>query len=173
MVKKPTLLSTAVSKDLSLQILSIIDRFFTGVVVSGDVLETLNAEDFHSDLIRGLLVKVNLIRRGRISCLLSVKPAVTNIFGGFHGGAVASVAEMVSIACARTVVGKDKELFLGELSTSYLSLAPRNTELKVDASVVRSGRNLTVIAVEFKIKDSEKLVYTSRATFYNMPFASL
>ena len=47
------------------------------------------------------------------------------------------------------------------------------TELKVDASVVRSGRNLTVIAVEFKIRDSEKLVYTSRATFYNMPVASL
>lgn len=43
----------------------------------------------------------------------------------------------------------------------------------VDACVVRSGRNLTVVAVEFKMKDSDKLVYTSRATFYNMPVASL
>ncbi|GMP61598.1 hypothetical protein CsSME_00023998 [Camellia sinensis var. sinensis] len=96
-----------------------------------------------------------------------------NVYGGLHGGAVASVAEMVSIACARTVVGKDKELFLGELGISYLSAAPRNAELNVNASVVRSGRNLTVIAVEFKVKDSERLAYTSRATFYNMPVASL
>ncbi|GFZ21062.1 hypothetical protein Acr_29g0002240 [Actinidia rufa] len=67
----------AVSKDRSSQILSIIDRFFSGVGVSGDVQETFNAEDFHSDLISGLLVKVDLNPRGRISCLLSVKPAVT------------------------------------------------------------------------------------------------
>lgn len=43
-----------------------------------------------------------------------------------HGGAVASVAEILSVACARTVVGKEKELFLGESSTSYLSSAPDN-----------------------------------------------
>ncbi|PSS11717.1 Esterase [Actinidia chinensis var. chinensis] len=171
--KNTQILSPPPPTAASSQIFSRVDRFFINFGVSGDVPETCNAKDFHSDLIRGLLVKVDVIRRGRISCLLSVKPAVANIYGGFHGGAVASVAEMVSNACARTVVGKDKELFLGELSTSYLSAAPRNAELKVDASVVRSGRNLTVIAVEFKVKDSEKLVYTSRATFYNMPVASL
>lgn len=43
----------------------------------------------------------------------------------------------------------------------------------VEGSVVRSGRNLTVIAIEFRLKDNEKLVYTSRATFYNAPIASL
>ncbi|KAI8543824.1 hypothetical protein RHMOL_Rhmol08G0249200 [Rhododendron molle] len=96
-----------------------------------------------------------------------------NIYGTLHGGAVASVAEIMSIACARTVVGEDKELFLGELSTTYLSAATRNAELTVDASVIRSGRSLTVIAVEFKVKDTGKLVYTSHATFYNTPVASL
>lgn len=43
----------------------------------------------------------------------------------------------------------------------------------VDASVVRSGRNLTVVLVEFKLEESGKLVYTSRSTFYHMPAASL
>lgn len=43
-----------------------------------------------------------------------------------HGGAVASIAERVAIACARTMVAEDKELFLGELSISYLSAALRN-----------------------------------------------
>ena len=43
----------------------------------------------------------------------------------------------------------------------------------VDASVVRSGRNLTIVAIEFKLKDTERLTYLCRATFYNMPVASL
>lgn len=49
-----------------------------------------------------------------------------NFYSGFHGGAIAAVAEAVSMACARTLVAKDKELFLGELSISYLSSATKN-----------------------------------------------
>lgn len=90
-----------------------------------------------------------------------------------RGGVVASVAEEVSMACAKTVVGEKEELFLGEMSISYLSSAPCNAELKVDASVTRSERNLTVVAAEFRLKDSGNLMYTSRATFYNMPISSL
>lgn len=41
-----------------------------------------------------------------------------------HGGSVGAVAERVAIACARTVVDENKDLFLGELSISYLSAAP-------------------------------------------------
>ena len=47
-------------------------------------------------------------------------------YNNFHGGAIAAVAEKVSYACARTVVAKDKDIFLGELSISYLSSAPVN-----------------------------------------------
>ena len=49
-----------------------------------------------------------------------------NIFGALHGGAIAAVAEMVSIACARTVVVEDKDIFLGELGITYLSSVPIN-----------------------------------------------
>ena len=49
-----------------------------------------------------------------------------NYFRGVHGGAVASVAEAMSLACARTIVSEDKEIFLGELSVSYLSSAPKD-----------------------------------------------
>ncbi|CAI9769542.1 unnamed protein product [Fraxinus pennsylvanica] len=69
--------------------------------------------------------------------------------------------------------GKDKSLFLGGLSISYLSAAPHNAEVIVDGSVVRSGRNLTVVAVEFRHKESGRLAFITRATFYNMPIASL
>lgn len=49
-----------------------------------------------------------------------------NVYGTMHGGSVGSVTEMLAIACARTVVAEDKELFLGEMSVSYLSGAPTN-----------------------------------------------
>jgi hypothetical protein len=57
-------------------------------------------------------------------CLLSV--GLQNVYRTVHGGAIAAVAEMMSIASARTVVAEDKELFLGELSMSYLSGARNN-----------------------------------------------
>ncbi|CAK9180045.1 unnamed protein product [Ilex paraguariensis] len=107
-------------------------------------------------------------------CIYTFSPYIfLNAYGGLHGGAVAAVAEMVSIACARTVVSKDKDLFLGELSMSYLFAAPRNAEVIVDASVVRSGRNVTAVTVEFRLGESGGVVYTAKATFYNMPVASL
>ncbi|XP_076948694.1 uncharacterized protein LOC143621044 [Bidens hawaiensis] len=149
-----------------------ISSFIKACGGGGEVPAKYDVEEFSADLIRSVL-KVQHIHRGRVTCILTVKPCVLNAYNTFHGGAVGSVAEMVAIACARTVVKEDKELFLGELSISYLAAAVKHAEVIVDASVVRSGRNLTVVAIEFKLKDSERLTYLCRATFYNMPAASL
>lgn len=46
-------------------------------------------------------------------------------------------------------------------------------ELIVDGSIVRSGKNVTVVATELKFKKTGKLAFTSRATFYNIPVAKL
>ena len=40
-----------------------------------------------------------------------------------------AVADAISIACARTLVAEDKELFLGEQSLSYLAAATTNVSL--------------------------------------------
>ena len=55
-------------------------------------------------------------------CILDLQ----NFYGTLHGGSVASFVESLSTACARTVVAEDKELFLGEITLSYLSAAPIN-----------------------------------------------
>ncbi|KAG2380387.1 uncharacterized protein HKW66_Vig0171660 [Vigna angularis] len=96
-----------------------------------------------------------------------------NTFGTLHGGSVGTLTEILSTACARTVVAEDKELFLGEISMSYMSATPANEEVLANASVVKSGRNLTVVAVQFKLKKSGNMAYSTRATFYNMPLSSL
>ncbi|XP_022934057.1 acyl-coenzyme A thioesterase 13-like [Cucurbita moschata] len=131
-----------------------------------------NTEGFYSDISRNHLRQLSL-ERGRITYLLIVKPVVSNIYGFLHGGFVAAAAEFSSIACARTVLGEDKALFLGELSISYLSGAPQNAEVVVDASVLRSGKSLTIISIEFRLQKTGKLVYTARSTLYSMPMPKL
>ncbi|KAI3964232.1 hypothetical protein MKX01_026377 [Papaver californicum] len=75
-----------------------------------------------SEMMKDLL-KVDRIEHGRIICNLTVITRVTNPYGTLHGGVVATVAKLVAMACARTVVNEDKELLLGELSISYPSSA--------------------------------------------------
>ncbi|XAR63108.1 Acyl-CoA hydrolase [Bertholletia excelsa] len=167
--EKPSAISPT---DLSSDSLPAAINFLIKVGLNGNVPSQFQRKDFFSELF-GALLKIDCIERGSLSCFLTVKPPAMNAYGGLHGGSVASVAELVSIACAKTVVGKDKEIFLGELGISYVSAAPRNAVLKIDARVVRSGKNVAVIATEFKNKDSGRLAFISRATFYNMPIASL
>ncbi|KAG6477855.1 acyl-coenzyme A thioesterase 13 [Zingiber officinale] len=126
---------------------------------------------FYSDLHRSIL-KVDRVERGRVICSLTVDSAVANKYKTLHGGAVASVAEMVSLACAKTVAG-DKDFFLGELTTAYLSSASLNEVITVDAFILRQGRSVVVTSVNFSTKTTGKLLYTSRSTFYIMPVASL
>ncbi|CAA3021417.1 Hypothetical predicted protein [Olea europaea subsp. europaea] len=120
--------STTISKDIPSEALELITHFYNGTGVFHKIKPEHNVKDSFSNLIGGVL-KVITIQRGKISCLLTIKPPTLNAYGGMHGGSVGAVAERVATACARTVVGKDKSLFLGELSISYLSAAPRNVSL--------------------------------------------
>ncbi|CAM8914170.1 unnamed protein product [Rhodiola kirilowii] len=99
--------------------------FMKSMGVGETIPENCDGKDFYSDLVAAIL-NVDQVQRGKISCFVTVKPFVTNFYGGLHGGAVAVVTQKVSEACARTVVAADKEIFLGELSLSYLSAAPMN-----------------------------------------------
>ncbi|KAK4263421.1 hypothetical protein QN277_028830 [Acacia crassicarpa] len=140
--------------------------------INESLRQTSHANGFFSEFIRSF-INVERVERGRIICTVSVKPPISNYFDTLHGGGLASVAELISIACARTVVAEDKQIFLGEISMSYLSGAPVTAEVTADASVVKSGRNLTVVVLEFKLKKTEKLIYKGHATFYNYPLAKL
>ncbi|KAH7849418.1 hypothetical protein Vadar_017521 [Vaccinium darrowii] len=69
--------TTVISKDLSSEVVSQITGFFDRRGISENIPHNYTIKDSHSDFIRGLFVKIDLVQRGRISCLLSVKPAVT------------------------------------------------------------------------------------------------
>ena len=48
---------------------------------------------------------------------------------------MAAIAERVAIASARTLVSEEKPLFLGELSTSYLSSAPIDVSFSIPSLI--------------------------------------
>ncbi|EOA24791.1 hypothetical protein CARUB_v10018071mg [Capsella rubella] len=163
--------ATSVSKEIDPNHVLMVADFFKAIAPDSSVNDFTSFDSF------SVLFQSNTralsISRGRVSCSLVVTPALSNFFNGLHGGAVASIAERVAMACVKTVVSEDKHLFLGELSMSYLSSAPISSELVVEASVVRTGRNLSVVTVEFKIKETMKVTYLSRATFYHSLISKL
>ncbi|KAL4363094.1 hypothetical protein GQ457_04G031890 [Hibiscus cannabinus] len=164
--------TTAESEERSPPYASSVMRFLERIGISDPEVENYSSKDFYSVLLCNHL-KTHTLQRGHVTCFTTVKPPITNFFGGLHGGVVAAIAERVAVATARTVVGEDKDIFLGELAMSYLSSATINAELIVDGSVIRSGRNITLIAIEFKMRTTGELVYSCRATFYNSPIAKL
>ncbi|XVF22608.1 hypothetical protein REPUB_Repub12eG0186000 [Reevesia pubescens] len=117
--------STTKSDDRSLPYASDVLRFFKSVGISDPNVENYSSKDFYSNLLCNQL-KTDTVRRGHVTCFATVKPPIANYFGGLHGGAVAAIAERVAIATAWTVVGEDKDIFLGELAMSYLSAAPKD-----------------------------------------------
>uniref|UniRef100_A0A0E0LK96 Thioesterase domain-containing protein n=1 Tax=Oryza punctata TaxID=4537 RepID=A0A0E0LK96_ORYPU len=148
-------------------------RFFQGLGVGVPLPAHAELPAAYSALVRGILSSAAVSPAPpRVSCTLSVSPAAVNAYDTLHGGMVAAVAEAVGMACARAAAG-DKEMFLGELSTAYLSAARLNSEVEVEAQILRKGRSVVVTTVEFRLKDTKKLCYLSRATFYIMPVASL
>ncbi|KAI3964233.1 hypothetical protein MKX01_026378 [Papaver californicum] len=146
--------------------------FLQGRGAFGKPNEASERKGLFSDRMLDLL-KVDQIERGRIICRLTVTPLVTNSYGTLHGGAVAAVAKLVAMACARTVVDEDKELSLGELSMSYHSASAINVELEVVGCIVKSGRNVTTASVEFRVKGMKKATYTARTTFFTSPISKL
>uniref|UniRef100_A0A7N2MDL9 Thioesterase domain-containing protein n=1 Tax=Quercus lobata TaxID=97700 RepID=A0A7N2MDL9_QUELO len=194
--------SKTVANNVSAEDVSTITGFFQNVGVSdtNSLPDYCNNKYFYSNIIRHAL-KPDQVLRGRLTCILTVTPALGNFYGSLHGGSLAAICEVVSIACARTVVAEDKDVFLGDMSISYLSAAPINmpnsgclgtecdnlnlngkcsivvqnweADVIIDCSVVRGGRNLTVVATEFKVKKTGQLAYTARAIFYNMPIAKI
>ncbi|XP_061340185.1 uncharacterized protein LOC133286749 [Gastrolobium bilobum] len=164
--------SLKISKEINFRRASETLDFFR--VMGANIIdpENTNTHGFYNGFLRSF-IKVDHIQRGRLACTVVAKAPICNGFGTLHGGAVGSFVEVLSTACARTVVAEDKELFLGEISISYLSATPINEEVLANASVVKTGRNLTVVALEFKLKKTGNFLYITHATFYNMPVASL
>ncbi|XP_057805727.1 uncharacterized protein LOC131020733 [Salvia miltiorrhiza] len=139
--------------------------------MGGIVGAEYNVNDSFSTVVGGALKLVST-ERAKICCILHVKPPILNANGILFGGAVAAVAERVAIGCAATILGHS-QLCVGEFTISYLAPAPPNAEIIVNASVINGGRNVAVVALDFRLKESQRLAYVSRVTLYKIPLSNL
>ena len=68
--------TASISEDVPEKHVNDVLRFLKGVGISDPVPDHCDTKDFYSYLIRGILKPLN-IQRGRVTCLVSVKPAFT------------------------------------------------------------------------------------------------
>ena len=109
------------TKEKHPQYVSAVKLMFEDEEISGSVPEICNTKDFYSDLIRAHL-KPQTILRGRVSCLLSITPAINVTISTFLSLFCFFVINFIFLVCCilgtvqllRKCIGKEIE---GKLST--------------------------------------------------------
>nr|CAD1838861.1 unnamed protein product [Ananas comosus var. bracteatus] len=109
-------------------------------------LSSLPSRFYDAFVLRGL--RVDAAERGRLLCSLSVPPRLLNTGNFLHGGATASLIDLV-----------------GSAAISYLDAAYAHEEIEIEAKVLRAGKAVGVATVELRKKNG-KLIAQARYTKY-------
>lgn len=110
-----------------------------------------------------LEIRLSELALGKVTMFMPVKPDKhTNLFGVAHGGAVASLADVVmGIACAT----HGNRIVTIELNINYVKNGQSNSDLYATGSVIHAGRQ-TMVA-EGEIYDNQRvLLAKARGTFF-------
>lgn len=89
---------------------------------------------------------------GRVVLDLPVRPAVTQQNGFVHAGAVATLADAAAGAAALSLMPDDKDVLSVEFKVNLLSPGV-GERLRATATVVRSGRTITVVGADVRAVD--------------------
>ncbi|XP_058091159.1 uncharacterized protein LOC131237430 [Magnolia sinica] len=110
-------------------------------------------------------IHVDLIEPGRVLCSLRVPPRFLNTGNFLHGGATASLIDLVGSAAIFTVGAPTSGVSL-EINVSYLDAAFLDEEIEIEAKVLRVGRAVGVVSVELRKKKTGKIIAQGRHTKY-------
>ncbi|KNA03064.1 hypothetical protein SOVF_212720 [Spinacia oleracea] len=123
---------------------------------------------FDPFIIHGL--RVDLIEPGRVLCSINVPPRLLNTANTLHGGAIASLVDLVGSAVIYTVGAPSTGVSV-EINVSYLDAALADEEIEIEGKALRVGKSLAVVSVELRKKASGKIVAQGRHTKY-LPVSS-
>ncbi|RWR82029.1 acyl-coenzyme A thioesterase 13 [Cinnamomum micranthum f. kanehirae] len=102
------------------------------------------------DLFMNHGIRLDLIEPGRICCSFKVPQRLLNEGNFMHGGATASLVDIVGAAAVFTVAPVTGVSI--EISVSYLDTACLDEELEIEAKVLRVGKTVGVVSVELRKK---------------------
>ncbi|XP_074270360.1 uncharacterized protein LOC141594048 [Silene latifolia] len=112
-------------------------------------------------------LQATVIEPGRILCTFKVPPRLVNTANTLHGGAIASLVDLMGTAVIFTVaVGAPTTGVSVEINVSYLDAVILDEEIEIEAKVLRVGKSIGVVSVELRKKANGKIVAQGRHTKY-------
>jgi len=118
---------------------------------------------FEPFVMQGL--RVDLVEPGRIICSMKVPPRLLNTGNFLHGGATATLVDLVGSAVIYTV-GAPVTGVSVEINVSYLDAAYAGEEIEIEAMPLRIGKAIAVVSVELRRKTTGKIIARGRHTKY-------
>ncbi|KAL0752770.1 hypothetical protein Bca101_090437 [Brassica carinata] len=110
-------------------------------------------------------IKVDLIEPGRIVCSMKVQPHLLNAGKFLHGGAMATVVDLIGTAAIYTNVDSDQSEGVSvEINVSYLDAAFLDEEIEIESRALRVGKAVAVASVELRRKKNGKMIAQGRHT---------
>ncbi|KAG8383344.1 hypothetical protein BUALT_Bualt04G0002700 [Buddleja alternifolia] len=110
-------------------------------------------------------IKIDHIERGRILCSFTVPPRLLNSGNTLHGGATAALVDVVGSAVIHTMGAPTTGVSV-EINVSYLDGAYVGEEIEIESKVLRVGKAIAVVSVEFRSKKTGKTIAQGRHTKY-------
>ncbi|GAB2218513.1 hypothetical protein Droror1_Dr00001738 [Drosera rotundifolia] len=126
-------------------------------------IESLPERFFDPLIMQG--VRPVLIEPGRVVCSFRVPPRLLNTANTLHGGAIASLVDLVGSAAIFTAGAPFTGVSV-EISVSYLDGAGVDEEIEIEARNLRVGKAVAVVSVELRKKDTGKIIAQGRHTKY-------
>ncbi|KAF8111691.1 hypothetical protein N665_0073s0049 [Sinapis alba] len=117
-------------------------------------------------------IKVDLIEPGRIVCSMKVQPHLLNAGNSLHGGATATLVDLIGSAVIYTT-GVPHSGVSVEINVSYLDAAFLDEEIEIESKALRVGKAVAVVSVELRKKKNGKLIAQGRHTKYLAPRSKL
>ncbi|KAI9164819.1 hypothetical protein LWI28_002670 [Acer negundo] len=130
---------------------------------NGSTVEGLPLRFYERFIMQG--IHVDLIEPGRIICSMKVPSRLLNSGNFLHGGATATLVDLVGSAVIFTL-GAPATGVSVEINVSYLDAAYAGEEIEIEAKTLRVGKAVGVVSVELRKKETGKIIAQGRHTKY-------
>ncbi|XP_039687658.1 acyl-coenzyme A thioesterase 13 [Medicago truncatula] len=119
--------------------------------------------------LRGL--RLDRIEPGRVVFSMNIPPRLLNSSKYLHGGAITTLVDIVGAAAIPAAGFPWNSGVSIEINISCFDATYVNEEIEIDARVLRIGKAVAVVSVEFKKKKTGQVFAQGRHTKY-IPFVS-
>ncbi|XP_061376126.1 uncharacterized protein LOC133318164 [Gastrolobium bilobum] len=111
-------------------------------------------------------LRVDLIEPGRVLCSMKITPRLLNSGNSLHGGATATLVDLVGAAAIPSAGYSPNSGVSVEINVSYLDAVSVDEEIEIDARALRVGKAVAVVSVELRKKKTGKIFAQGRHTKY-------